>query len=156
MNRAIRWIISIFIAFIFIQSLYFKFSFAPEAVYIFVTVGTWLDIFWFIQYGAFLIGFFELIAAILLFTPFRFYGASMAAVIMSGAVFFHLFTPLGIKMPEFDNVAQKQVGNDGGLLFMLACGILVSSIVLLIMDSPKAQVKLKAMLTNMKLFQKSN
>ena len=43
----------------------------------------------------------------------------MSMGIMNGAIFFHLFTPLGIQMPEF-NAAGEIVGYDGGLLFGMA------------------------------------
>jgi len=44
----------------------------------------------------------------------------MSVGIMSGAIFFHLFTPLGIQMPEF-NATGDIIGYDGGLLFGMAC-----------------------------------
>jgi hypothetical protein len=57
---------------------------------------------------------------ILLFTRVHGLGALMSLGIMSGAIIFHLFTPLGIVMPEFNEVGDI-VGNDGGLLFGMAC-----------------------------------
>jgi hypothetical protein len=45
----------------------------------------------------------------------------MALVIISGAIFFHLFTPLGV-----------EIKGDGGLLFTLACGVWLSSVAILL------------------------
>ena len=90
------------VAVILLQTLYFKFSGAPESVYILKTVGQepWG------RYGS---GVVELIAAILLFVPAMVpVGAGLALGVMSGAILFHL-TKLGIVVQD-----------DGGLLFGLA------------------------------------
>jgi hypothetical protein len=50
-------------------------------------------------------------------------GALMSFGIISGAIFFHLFTPLGV-----------DVLGDGGLLFTSACGIWLMSMTLIIMN----------------------
>ena len=109
-----------FIAFVFVQSLFFKFTGSYETDHIFGTLATWSGLSWFGIYGGYIIGIAELIAAILLFTRWHGLGAIMSVGIMSGAIFFHLFTPLGIPMPEF-NAAGEIVGDDGGLLFGMAC-----------------------------------
>ena len=109
-----------FIAFVFVQSLFFKFTGSYETDHIFGTLATWSGLGWFGIYGGYIIGIAELIAAILLFTRWHGLGAIMSVGIMSGAIFFHLFTPLGIPMPEF-NAAGEIVGDDGGLLFGMAC-----------------------------------
>ena len=120
----------VYIAVVFVQSLFFKFSGSPETEYIFGTLGKWSGIELFGLYGAYAVGIIELIASILLFTSFRLFGALIAAGTMSGAVFFHLFTPLGIAMPEFDSRGYV-VGDDGGLLFMNACAVLLSALIVL-------------------------
>ena len=109
-----------FIAFVFVQSLFFKFTGSYETDHIFGTLATWSGLSWFGTYGGYIIGIAELIAAILLFTRWHGLGAIMSVGIMSGAIFFHLFIPLGIPMPEF-NAAGEIVGDDGGLLFGMAC-----------------------------------
>ena len=109
-----------FIAFVFVQSLFFKFTGSYETDHIFGTLATWSGLSWFGIYGGYIIGIAELIAAIFLFTRWHGLGAIMSVGIMSGAIFFHLFTPLGIPMPEF-NAAGEIVGDDGGLLFGMAC-----------------------------------
>lgn len=124
---------SLFIAFVFIQSLFFKFSGSYETDHIFGVLGEWSGIEWFGIYGGYLIGTAELIASILLFTRLHGLGAVMALGIMSGAIFFHLFTPLGVQMPEFDS-AGNIIGNDGGLLFGMACLVWLSAAFLSIRD----------------------
>lgn len=119
-EKSLKYGPAIFIAFVFIQSLFFKFTGSYETEHIFGVLAEWLGFTWFGIYGGYLIGTAELIASLLLFTRFHGLGAIMAVGIMSGAIFFHLFTPLGIQMPEF-NSAGNIIGYDGGLLFGMAC-----------------------------------
>jgi len=125
-------ILSIYIAFIFIQSLFYKFTGSAETQYIFGILGKWSGIQWFGEYGAWMVGIAELIASILLFTRLRLIGGLLAAAIMAGAIFFHLFTPLGIKMPEF-NAQQQIIGNDGGLLFINACAVFICAVLVCVL-----------------------
>jgi putative oxidoreductase len=95
---------------VLLQTLFFKFSGAPESVYIFQKVGMepWG------RYGS---GVAELIAALLLLTPrFGWAGALLAMGVMAGAIGSHL-TVLGIV-----------VQHDGGLLFGLAILVFVCSV----------------------------
>src|SRR5258707_10230054 len=89
-------------AVILLQTLFFKFTGAPESVYIFTKVG--LE-----PWGRIGSGVAELIAAILLIAPsFPWLGAGLALGVMGGAIMSHL-TVLGIVVKD-----------DGGLLFGLA------------------------------------
>jgi hypothetical protein len=100
--RIATWVARFAVAAILLQTLFFKFTGAPESVYIFTTVGQepWG------RYGS---GVIELIASVLLFVPGAVaVGALLALGTMSGAIFFHL-TKLGIVVQD-----------DGGLLFALA------------------------------------
>ena len=49
----------------------------------------------------------------------------MAMGVISGAIFFHLFTPLGVSVLNADGT------HDGGELFALACGVWLASAALL-------------------------
>lgn len=129
----IRYVLTAIIAFVFVQSVFFKFSGANETRYIFETLGNWSGFDWFSHYGAYLIGIAELIAVLLLLTRISGLGALLTVGIMSGAIFFHLFTPLGVQMPEFD-VTGQVIGNDGGLLFIMACIVWLSGAVLCVRD----------------------
>ena len=132
-SKTFKWILSLYIAFVFIQSLFFKFTDSYETMHIFGVLGEWSGFQWFADYGGYGVGVVELIASILLLTPLRLYGAGIASGVMMGAVFFHLFTPLGIEMPEFDAMGNI-TGYDGGLLFYNACGVLVSALIVTLME----------------------
>ncbi|MDF3059092.1 MAG: DoxX family protein [Rariglobus sp.] len=111
--RVASWVVRVIVAIILVQTLFFKFTGAPESVYIFQTVGQepWG------RYGS---GVVELIAAVLLFVPaFVPVGAGLALGVMTGAIFFHL-TKLGIVVQD-----------DGGLLFGLALVVWTGSAFLL-------------------------
>lgn len=132
-KKIIKGILSIFIAFVFIQSLFFKFSGSPETDHIFGTLDKWAAGLGFEGlfiapgiFNAYVIGSAELIASILLliglFMGKRLLtaiGGLMALGIISGAIFFHLFTPLGIVVLD-----------DGGTLFGMAVGVWVSAAIL--------------------------
>ena len=135
MKKFVNWLLPLYIAFVFLQSLFFKFSGSEETVIIFNTIGSWmLDIGLpqgfaeaFSKYGGTTTGIVELIAAILVLTPVtRVWGALAGVMVMSGAIFFHLFTPLGVV-----RVVDAAGNTDGGVLFFMACGVWLSSLVLL-------------------------
>ncbi len=116
----IYWAVRLVASIIMIQTLYFKFSGAEESVYIFTTVGMEPG-------GRIGVGVLELIASILLLiNPTAWLGALLALGLMGGAIMMHL-TLLGI-----------EVGNDGGLLFIYAVLVAISSAIVLIYDRNKA------------------
>ncbi len=107
------WILRLVAAIILLQTLFFKFTASEESVYIFSTIGME-------PWGRIGTGVMELIAAILLLIPrTTAIGALLATGLMGGALFFH-FTMLGI-----------EVKGDGGLLFIYALVVLISSLILL-------------------------
>ena len=134
----LKYVPTVFIAFVFVQSLFFKFTGSYETDYIFGVLGDWSGLAFFGAYGGYIIGTAELIAVILLFTRIHGLGALMSFGIMSGAIIFHLFTPLGVVMPEFNEVGDI-VGNDGGLLFGMACLVWLSAAFLSIRDLTNRQ-----------------
>jgi uncharacterized membrane protein YphA (DoxX/SURF4 family) len=138
-RRILSTVLTLYIAFVFIQSLFFKFTNSPETQYIFGTLDAWgASLGWpglFAPSGIFsqyVVGTGELIASTLLLLALvprlgflRPFGALMAIGVISGAIFFHLFTPLGIAVLNTDGT------RDGGELFALACGVWLASAVLL-------------------------
>ncbi|HHP7242966.1 MAG TPA: DoxX family membrane protein [Cyclobacteriaceae bacterium] len=113
MNKYLSLLLRIAVAFILLQTLYFKFTAHPESIYIFETVGME-------PFGRIGSGIVELIASVLLFVPKRnWLGAGLALGTMCGAIFFHL-TTLGI-----------EVKGDGGTLFYMAVTVAIASAVLL-------------------------
>lgn len=98
---------------ILLQTLYFKFTGAPESRYIFSTLG--LE-----PWGRWLSGVAELVASILLLIPAtQLLGAALALGIMLGALASHLLI-LGI-----------EIQGDGGLLFTLALTVTLCSAAIL-------------------------
>ena len=115
-QKIVSWICQITAAVILLQTLFFKFTGAPESVYIFTKVG--LE-----PWGRYGSGVAELVASILLLIPCRSWaGALLALLVMGGAIFSHL-TVLGIV-----------VQNDGGLLFGLALTVTVCSAIVLFLN----------------------
>jgi len=118
----VSWICRIAAALIFLQTLFFKFTAAPESVYIFTKVGAE-------PWGRIGSGILELIAAILLLTPrFIWAGAFLALGVMAGAILSHL-TVLGI-----------EVQGDKGLLFLLAIAVFVTSSIALLLHRTQIPV----------------
>ena len=71
-----------------------------------------------------------LVPALRLFNAF---GAVLAFGIMTGALFFHLFTPLGIVIGDEVVAGVETSGSqtDGGLLFFMAVGVWIAAAILI-------------------------
>jgi hypothetical protein len=112
------WVAQVAVAVILLQTLFFKFTYAPETAYIFEGRGG--------RPAATGVGLLELVAAVLLFVPRRAaIGAGLALGLIGGALFTHL-TALGIE------VKNPETGEgDGGLLFGLAVAVAIGSLVVL-------------------------
>ncbi len=136
-----HWLLTLYVAFVFIQSLFFKFTGSPETVYIFQgKLDPWAATLGFPGvfapggiFSAKVVGSFELVASVLLLAGALFaarrvwqvLGAALGLGVISGAIFFHLFTPLGVAVVNTDG------SSDGGELFALACGVWVACALLL-------------------------
>ena len=134
-------LLTLFVAFVFIQSLFFKFTGSPETVYIFQgKLDPWAASLGFKGvfapggiFSATVVGSAELVASLLLLAGacissqrlVQVAGSALGLGVISGAIFFHLFTPLGIAVVNTDG------SSDGGELFMLACGVWISCALLL-------------------------
>lgn len=139
MIRKYQFVFVLFIAFVFIQSLFFKFTNSPETQYIFGTLDLWATGLGFGGvfatdgiFSQYVIGTFELIASVALLASLvpamrglRVWAALLALGVISGAIFFHLFTPLGVSVVNTDGT------QDGGELFALACGVWLSAAILI-------------------------
>jgi len=136
-----HWILTLFVAFVFIQSLFFKFTGSPETVYIFEgKLDPWAASLGFKGvfapggiFSAAVVGTMELLASLLILAGafisrqrlVQVAGAALGLGVISGAIFFHLFTPLGIAVINTDG------SSDSGELFMLASSVWVSCALLL-------------------------
>ena len=101
-KNLLLWACRVVAAVIMVQTLYYKFTAAPESIYIFSQVGMEPE-------GRIATGIAELIAAVLIVIPkTSLIGATLALIIMIGAIATHVGI-LGI-----------EVMNDGGQLFIYA------------------------------------
>jgi hypothetical protein len=109
----VSWICRVIAAAMMIETLFFKFTGAPESVYIFSKLG--MESWW--RYGQ---GIWELLASLLLLTPcLGWAGGILTLGALGGAIVSHI-TVLGI-----------EVQGDHGLLFAMAllifvCGLIVT------------------------------
>ena len=151
----VSWVMALWMCKVFLQSLPYKFSNHPDTQHIFGTIGEWMKGILgdgigslFASKGAYVVGGFELLTSLVLLAPalvwllakagisgsdgvrakFHMIGGAMAAVVMAGAVFFHLFTPLGIEV-------LHQGKSDGGSLFYAAVSILVCGIIMFLLNA---------------------
>ena len=154
-KAVISWAITLWICKVFLTSLPYKFTGHPDTQHIFGTIGEWMKGILgdgigglFVAFGAYVVGSFELLTSLVLLLPallwlaakiglgnsegvrmqFHRIGGLMAAAVMSGAVFFHLFTPLGVEV-------LHQGKSDGGSLFIAAVSILVLGVVLFVINT---------------------
>jgi hypothetical protein len=133
------WALTLYIAFVFIQSLFFKFTDSPETQYIFSTLNAWGAGLGFTGlfahngiFSQYVVGTAELFASCALLVGalgrkplVHGAGAMLSLGVISGAIFFHLFTPLGVQVLNTDGTL------DGGELFALACGVWIASAAIL-------------------------
>jgi hypothetical protein len=132
----LSWACRIIAAVILLQTLFFKFTGAPESVYIFTKLGTFVHTYLaFAPVSAIEVsgrigsGIMELIAAALLLTPrFVWAGAVLGIAATGGAIASHL-TFLGI-----------EVQGDKGLLFGLAVIVFVTSAIALFLHHAQIPV----------------
>lgn len=131
---------------VFLDSLRFKFTNHPNTQEIFGRLNEWAASLGaeglFAQTGLFsqyTIGFAELIASSFLligifsrFHRLQGFGALLGLAVMSGAISFHLFTPLGI-----------DPNNDGGGLFFMACVVWLSCLTLVFIRRKELAAGLK-------------
>ena len=124
----------LFVAAIFLDSLRFKFAGHPTPAHIFTTLAEWSGIALFYPAGPWIIGLAELGAALLILVlplAARFIGLARLAglsqsagaliglAVMTGAIGFHLFTPLGIETPV--EWRDGQILAESPALFIAAC-----------------------------------
>jgi uncharacterized membrane protein YphA (DoxX/SURF4 family) len=118
-KNLLLWVCRVIAALIMLQTLYFKFTAAPESVYIFSQVGMEPE-------GRIATAIAELVASTLILIPkTSLVGASMAFFIMMGAIATHIGI-LGI-----------EVMNDGGQLFFYAITVAAASFYIILRYTKK-------------------
>lgn len=127
-GRLLPWVLAAWIAYVFVWYLQYKFTGHDGSVWLFTVITDWLGLKGHEKAMRIGVGSAELCAAILCFVPrLRAVGAAMTIALMSGAIFFHVVSPLGIDPYE-----------DGGKLFKEACATLVAGCVLLWLERENA------------------
>jgi len=100
-----------FIAYVFLSNEQYKILANPQAVWLFTLLTDWMHLHGHEKAFRLFTATCEVLAAILVLIPrTRLYGAVLTLGVISGAIFFHLFSPLG-----------TDPGHDGGKLFHTAC-----------------------------------
>ena len=144
--RLAPWALGLFISAIFLDSLRFKFTGHPTPRHIFTTLRDWSGVGLFYPAGPWIIGVAELLASVLLIAaPLVFVlmgkarlagvsqaaGALVALGVMSGAIVFHLFTPLGVQTPTEWN--GDTIVATSPALFIAACACWISAALIVVM-----------------------
>jgi len=129
MKKYLERTLSFVAAILLVQTLYFKFTAAPESVFIFTKLG--LE-----PYGRIGIGIVELFVAILLiFRKTSLIGGVLGIGVILGAIFSHLFV-IGI-----------EVQNDNGFLFGLAILVFVLCLITVYFQKEKLYLLIKSFKT---------
>ena len=121
-HRFLTWPAALFIAGILLWYEQYKLTGNPGSVELFTTISDWLYLGGYEKPFRLSVAIAEIIASVLVVIPFtRMFGALFALGIMSGAIFFHVVSPLGI-----------DPYNDGGQLFKQACMVWLCSLFILV------------------------
>jgi len=121
--RLLVWPLVGWIAYVFIWYLQYKFTGHPGSMQLFATLTDWLGLHGHEKPMRIGTGTAELVAAVMLFVPrLQVFGAALALGIMSGAIFFHIGSPLGI-----------DPYGDGGVLFKEACATWAAAAMILVL-----------------------
>ncbi len=127
-KKLLSWLLRITAAIILLQTLFFKFTAAPESVELFTKLGVE-------PWGRILTGVIELLASILLLLPPTvFIGSLLGIGLMSGAIASHLAI-IGIESR-----------GDGGQLFILAIVVLICCVIISILHKQPAIALIKSFL----------
>ena len=127
-HRLLTWPAALFIAFIFLWYEQYKLTGNQGSVELFTILSDWLYLDGYEKPFRLTVATAEIIASVLVVIPLtRMYGAVLSFAIISGAIFFHVASPLGI-----------DPYNDGATLFKEACGVWLCAV--FIMASYRAEL----------------
>jgi hypothetical protein len=116
------------IAFVYLWYLQYKFLGHEGSVQLFTTITDWLHLHGHEKAMRIGVGSMELIASLLLLVPAtQVYGAALSLGIITGAIFFHLVSPLGV-----------DPYGDGGELFKMAVAVWLASAGILVIRRREA------------------
>ncbi len=122
LHRLLTWPAALFIAGILPWNEQYKLTGADGSVWLFTVLSDWVGIHGYEKPFRLGVAIAEIAASVLVVVPrTRMIGAAFALGIMSGAIFFHLVSPLGI-----------DPYGDGGKLFKQACSVWLCSAFILL------------------------
>jgi hypothetical protein len=132
---ALPYVLAAYIAYILLW--YLPFKFYPDSE-LFQTLENWAGLPWFEPYFRYFTGGVEAVASLLLFIPgLQVAGAAVAFGTMTGAIYFHVFTPLGV-----------DPYHDGGKLFHEACTLWVFAAAILVLRRDEILPLLRRLVTD--------
>jgi hypothetical protein len=112
-HRLLTWPAALYIAGILLWYEQYKLTGNPGSVWLFTVLSDWLFISGYEKPFRLFVASMEIAASVLVVIPWtRMWGAALALGVMSGAIFFHLVSPLGI-----------DPYHDDGALFKEACTV---------------------------------
>ena len=132
LHRLLTWPAAFYIAGVLLWYEQYKLTGDPGSVWLFTVLSDWLFISSHEKPFRLFVATMEIAAAVLVLIPrTRMWGAALALGVMSGAIFFHLVSPLGIDPYK-----------DGGALFKEARAVWLCAVFILL--SYQAEVKTMA------------
>ena len=140
-RHIVSWVLALFLIAMFVQATIHPLPNPPEGMVkffdppgeniVFQTIAAKSGISLYEPAGRVVVGLLELVAALFLILPMtRRFGAFMSAGVLGGAVAMHLSPWLGREVPV--SLDPQNTATDGGMLFMLAIVMLVSSLLLMV------------------------
>ena len=140
-HRLLTWPAALYIAGILLWYEQYKLTGNPGSVWLFTVLSDWLFIHGHEKPFRLFVAAMEIAASVLVVLPrTRMWGAALALGVMSGAIFFHLVSPLGI-----------DPYHDGGALFKEACTVWLCAAFILLSYRAEAIAGIGALLNRAKL-----
>ena len=132
-HRLLTWPAALYIAGILLWYEQYKLTGNPGSVWLFTVLSDWLFLDGYEKPFRLFVASMEIVASVLVLIPrTRMFGAGFALGIMSGAIFFHIASPLGIDPYK-----------DGGALFKEACTVWLSAAFILLAYRDEAKAILR-------------
>jgi hypothetical protein len=139
-HRLLTWPAAFYIAGILLWYEQYKLTGNPGSVWLFNVLADWLHIRGYEKPFRLFVASMEIAASVLVLLPWtRLWGAALALGVMSGAIFFHLVSPLGI-----------DPYHDGGALFHEACAVWLCAAFILLSYRDEARAIISGLLMRMK------
>lgn len=139
-HRLLTWPAALYIAGILLWYEQYKLTGNPGSVWLFTVLSDWLFIHGYEKPFRLFVASMEIAASLLVLVPrTRMWGAAFALGVMSGAIFFHVVSPLGI-----------DPYHDGGSLFKEACTVWLSAAFILLSYRAEVTAMIRGLLIRRK------